>query len=267
MDMADLKQAIQSCNVEEIKRLVEDENCDVNQNLWHETDWRGKRLTERPLSFSLENIKSENDDWFKISRMLLDHKNIDVNAECRITYFNVATHTTKVFGRTERDIIAISTILGYVCNTKCESALGVKMLLEDPRTDVNKGGPQTSLYCALRNVQNEGDYFHQIAELLLHHKNIDVNADCYHPFFSIDYIDSTLSALCLDPAEPYKLGVQILLQDSRVHIYKGSPTYWAACHRRTNILKMILKHPDHDVNKVCECCDNYLPIAMITRGV
>ena len=138
--MTEFEQTIRQCSVKDVKRLLKDKLCDVNQI---EKDFR-------PLSFSLQNIKSKNDEWFQISRMLLNHKNIDVNAECQTAWSPFTT-----------------TLLGHVCGTKCESTLGVRMLLEDPRTDVNKGR-QTPLYCALMNVQSEGDYFHQVAKLLLH---------------------------------------------------------------------------------------------------
>ena len=99
MILSDLEQAIRSCNVEEVKRLIEDENRDVNQNFRHETD-AGDILFETPLSISLENIKSENDDWFTISQWLLDHKNIDVNAECKTAWTPFPT-----------------ALLGHVCGT------------------------------------------------------------------------------------------------------------------------------------------------------
>ena len=102
---------------------------------------------------SLQNIKSKNDNWFLLSQLLLEHKNIDVNAECG-----------SVRGY-------MSHILSSICKTQCESTFGVELLLEDSRTDVNIG-LNTPLYCALSNVETKDDYFYQVAKLLLNHTTI-----------------------------------------------------------------------------------------------
>ena len=127
MDTSDLELAIRSCNVKAVKCLIEDKDCDVNQNIGHKEDWNGKIIPERPLSFSLQNIKFKNDKWFKISRLLLKRKDIYVDAKC--------------------GLMDQYTVLGKLCNTQYESTFGVRMLLEHSRTDVSKGY-YTPLYCA-----------------------------------------------------------------------------------------------------------------------
>ena len=80
------------------------------------------------------------------------------------------------------------TVLGSLCRTQCETTYGVKLLLEDSRTDVNKGQRAlTPLCCALKNIAEENDYFYQVAQLLLNHKNIDINAKCTFVFRAVDW--------------------------------------------------------------------------------
>ena len=79
-EISGFEESIQEGNVEKFIRLSE--SCDVNQNFGHKRDEYGYSIYEKPLSVSLQNIKSENDEWFQISQLLLDHRNIDVNAEC-----------------------------------------------------------------------------------------------------------------------------------------------------------------------------------------
>ena len=80
--MSDFQKAILKGNVEEVARLLENENCDVNQNVGQERNFMGHIIPERPLSISLKKITSENDEWFKISKLLIQHKNINLNARC-----------------------------------------------------------------------------------------------------------------------------------------------------------------------------------------
>ena len=105
------------------------------------------------------------------------------------------------------------------------------MLLGDSRTEVNKG-KYTPLYSALINIAIDHDYFYQVAKLLLNHNDIDVNVE------TNDH-SSTLGDLCKDKNQS-ALGVEFLLEDPKLHIYKGSPAFKAARYRRMNILEMIL---------------------------
>ena len=130
--MDNFENAIREGNVEKVALLIKDKRCDVNQNIEHESDEDLDEIKERPLSVSTRNIKSENDKWFKISQLLLQHKSIDVNAECG----SISKYA--------------KTTLGMLCDVKCETTLGVRMLLKDSRADVNKGS-HSPLYCALRN--------------------------------------------------------------------------------------------------------------------
>ena len=178
--------------------------------------------------------------------MVIHHKNIDVNARCQ----KLKDNCTNIE----------MTVLGYVCDTQCDSTLGVKMLLEDKRTDVNKihKTDNTPLFYALHKIEAKDDYFYQVAKMLLNHHNIDVNVKC-------SYLcdDPALSELAESDRCKSNLGVQLLLDDPRIHIYKQSPAYWAAYHGQPDILELILNYPDHDVNKVCCCCNNFLPMAAI----
>ena len=170
--------------------------------------------------------------------MLLQNKNIDVNAQyC----WHVQNDEN-------------TTVLAHLCEIACESTLGVKMLLWDSRTDVNKG-TIPPLFYALQHIRKESDYFHLVAELLLHHKHIDVNAE---------FGDGTiLSELCRWKIIPSVLGTKLLLKQGRLHtLCKGSPVYWAARLGNAHF-EMILNHPHHNVNIVCEICKNYLPVTMI----
>ena len=115
--MAELEQAIRIGNVDEVQRLIENLTFKVNATIDKLIRVDGFKNCERLLSFALRQIKSEKDEWFKISHMLLCHKSINVNADCR---------KLKDTGR-NREIHV--TVLGYVCDTHCESKLGVRMLL------------------------------------------------------------------------------------------------------------------------------------------
>ena len=114
MELLDLEQAIQRFNVTEVKRLIEDRNCDVNGIISHIKNYGIQCIYGRPLSFSLQRIKSEKDEWFHISQMLLEHKNINVNAS-----YQREGYMDKIS----------TTILGHVCGTRCESTIGVRTLL------------------------------------------------------------------------------------------------------------------------------------------
>ena len=95
LEMSEIEKSIREGQVEEVKRLIKS----VNQNIEHTNDEHGSTSHERSLLVSLRNIKSENDEWFHISRLLLEQKNVDVNTECgRVSEYN-------------------KTILGLLCDT------------------------------------------------------------------------------------------------------------------------------------------------------
>ena len=68
-----------------------------------------------------------------------------------------------------------------MCENQHKSALGVELLLNDKRIDVNKSTNfnSTPLYSALRKVENKDDYFYNVAKILLGHKDIEVNATVF----------------------------------------------------------------------------------------
>ena len=54
---------------------------------------------------------------------------------------------------------------------------------------------------------------------------------------------------------------------NKLHIYNGSPAYYAVEQNNDIALRLILQHPDFDVNKTCECCKDYkLPIHGLRPG-
>ena len=191
--------AIRNGDVQEFKRLMEDETCDVNKLMYRVINKDGLVIRETPLLVSLQGIKSENDEWFQISQMLLEHGNIDVNAECG--YFK------------------LYNVLSSLCGIQCESTIGVRMLLEDSRTDVNKG-PNTPLFCAVKNIARKDDYFHECAKLLLNHKDISINAE--------DQCNTALHKLC-SLGSKSTIGVQMLLNHPEIHLYKGSAAFELLC--------------------------------------
>ena len=64
---------VKNGNVEKVKRLIIHGNLDVNAEILYE----GK--LQRPLLTAIENIREKNDNFFNISCMLLDCKDVDVN--------------------------------------------------------------------------------------------------------------------------------------------------------------------------------------------
>ena len=105
--------------------------------IWGTEHDPGQVLRGILLSFSLRNIQSENDKWHKISKLILEKKDIDVNA-----HWKQSDHTT----------------LSYLCSTKSKSTIGVRILLEDSRTCVNVG-ENNPLYEALSKIEYHDDYW------------------------------------------------------------------------------------------------------------
>ena len=134
-------------DVENVKLMID--YCDVNAGGYHNGEYK------RPLLIAVKSIQEENDFFFQIAQMLLDCKDVDVNA-------NVAKNENTY------------TILEYICKKEQKTVLGVELLLNDHRTNVNKGH-KPPLYRALKNVEREEDYFYKVAQMLLCHKNIDSN--------------------------------------------------------------------------------------------
>ena len=71
------------------------------------------------LHYACENIKEKEDYFHKVTKLLLQHIDIDVNA----TYGGYAS------------------ILSTICEWGCRCLLGCKILLEQKQIDVNKGDP------------------------------------------------------------------------------------------------------------------------------
>ena len=217
-----LYKAICSGNFERVKFLIETNsqyvNCDIGRD---KDDYFHKVQT--PLCLALSRISRKHDVFYKISKYLLKHPNIDVNAR--------SGHR------------GLDTILGYLVDYEFETLLGIEILLNDGRVDVNSGGTYPPLYFALDSIEMVGDYFYKAAMLLFKHKRIEVNCK------------AILAELCMS-VQPSSIGIQLLLNDERLHIYKGSPAYESASKGREDILQMILDFPNFDVNKACECCTN-----------
>ena len=71
--MSVIEHEIYEGNIKAVKLLIEHESCDINTTL-------NERKT--PLFLSLQNTKQQNDEWFQISQLLFNDKNIKVNTEC-----------------------------------------------------------------------------------------------------------------------------------------------------------------------------------------
>ena len=71
-----------SGNIDEVKRQFINEGRDVKGIIGRTRGEYAQRIKGRPLYVALRNIKKEKDEWFQISELLLQHKDIDVNEAC-----------------------------------------------------------------------------------------------------------------------------------------------------------------------------------------
>ena len=69
--------AVSNGNVCEVKELLETGKCDVNK--CDQDDYGNFDIETLPLFVSLINIKTKDDEFYQISKLLLAHKDIDVN--------------------------------------------------------------------------------------------------------------------------------------------------------------------------------------------
>ena len=90
----------------QVDELLKTGKCDVNRGGSYD-------IETLPLFDSLKNIKTKDDEFYQISKLLLDHKDIDVNIRGR-------------YGK---------TILEELCKTKCSTRLGVELLLSHKNID------------------------------------------------------------------------------------------------------------------------------------
>ena len=160
----------------------------------------------------MKNIEKDDDDFYEISNLLFEKEDININAS---------------------DLEDTCTILGMLCDSHCKSTHGVELLLAHKSIDVNKG-EYPPLYCACYQMKKEGDYFHQVAKLLLQHPDIDVNTDCLKS-------DSLLCALC-QHVHNSTLGVELILQKDDVNVNKGHPELIAITEGSFALFQLIIKH-------------------------
>ena len=124
-----LKTAVENGNVSLVRELLEKGICDVNSCQKDPYNDDKNEIETLPLLAALKSITAENDNFYQIARLLLDHENIDVNMEG-----------------------SIGTILGNLCRIECLTTLGVELLLSHKDTDVN-GGEYPPLYCSCIHVK------------------------------------------------------------------------------------------------------------------
>ena len=221
-------------DVEKVKRAISERYCDVDVEIYHE----GK--IERPLSIAIKNIRSENDNFFQISQMLLNFKDVDINAK-------IYKHIS--YNHRLETVFKPLTIFQYMCIKEHITTLGVELLLNDYRTDPNDYSIYSPLYLALMQVETEGDYFYEVTKMILKHPGIDVNVS---PPFEIWYLNHRKSVL----------GFKLLLDHPDIHVCHDNFAYHTTAQRRPELLKLILSHPGFDVNKKCERCNSKLPMEL-----
>ena len=190
-----------------------------------------------PLLMVLVNLDKDC-KYQNIAKILINREDCDVNIGCGI------------FEKTAEK--AQRTILHFLCIIPQKSTRALELILNDERCDVN-AGLKNPLAEAIKNTESYNDYFYKATRLLLQHKNVNVNAEMAYKKESI------LQELCFRTLKSC-VGVELLLAHGDIHLYKGSPAYWAAHMNKMSLLSLFLKHPKFDVNKICSCCDNSLAI-------
>ena len=187
---------------------------------------------------------------YKVCQMLLSHKHIDVNAS------NLGNDTA--LSRLAKDVNESSSgvntrTLDQMCANNQKCALGLELLLNDHRTEVNKGTIiNNPLFNSLKNVESEGDYLYKVTQMLLRHKDIDVNALVYGN-------DTILSQLAYWGYKSFA-GIRLLLEHRNIHVCKSDSVFIPIKWERNDLLEPIIKHRKFKVNKKCERCKSRLPI-------
>ena len=188
------------------------------------------------LLLVLANVKYDKyDPFYDLARYIIKRQDIRIND----------------------DIIGHGSALAGLCNINNPSIAAVSFLLNDERCDVNKqeGRP---LHNALHNIKQEGDVFENISKLLLNHKHISVNSSTLH---------GSIRDSLIKWGPNNAIGIKLMMTHPKLHIYCDNPAYHAVFNNKENALRLILKHPDFDVNKVCDCCKYYrLPITGLFPG-
>ena len=198
--------AVRRGYVSVVRILLKKHNCDVNQET-------SPSVKDKPLFIALSQICSQNDRYHDISKVLM-----------------MQTHT-KIKAEEGRE-----SILEMLCATKCKSVIGVQLLLQDNRVDVN-AGHYTPLYQAAKNCKEEGDYFHTVAKLLLRHKRIDVNAGGFKTL----PCGTTFSHLC-KLGSVTRFGFSLVLNAKNIKLYQWDPWINLVQNERLDLLEILLHH-------------------------
>ena len=104
----------------------------------------------------------------------------------------------------------------------------------------------------MRHVKNEKDYFYKVIQILLSHKDIDVNA-------LVIGDDRVLSRMAWEGYNSLS-GIKLLLEHPNIHVCKSESAFKAVKLGRPDLLELIFKNPSFNVNKKCERCKSRLPI-------
>ena len=136
------------------KILLRDERCDVNL-----TDCLG----ETALMTAVKWVRSDDDQYAEIIRLLLAHPHININMKSA----NWNNNQTALHKASVADI---------------KSHVGAQLLISDKRCDVNvlDSEGNTPLMKAVRLAKYRHDKHAKIIRLLLAHPRIDVNLKGYH---------------------------------------------------------------------------------------
>ena len=133
---------------------------------------------------------------------------------------------------------SVHTMLSRLCEEKHRSIHGVELLLRHKNIDVNKG-LRPPLGFACQNIEKEGDYFHQVTTLLLQHPKINVN-------LAFDHYSSFLSALCMEGCRS-ALGVKMLLQRDDIDVNKAELAFTAAARGHPDLCKAVIEHSKYQL--------------------
>ena len=92
---------------------------------------------------------------------------------------------------------------------------------------------------ACENINEKGDYFHNVTKLLLHPTGIDVNAAC-GGYASILSTNCEWGCRC-------RLGCKILLEQKQIDVNKGDPAFQAARKGYPNLFQSVMEHRNYKI--------------------
>ena len=131
-----------SGDVESVNAILNEGKFDLNRLYNYRDIQSGALLSERLLLRVLSLVKTKYDQFYQISELLIRHLTMDVKLNA---WINAGIGTT---------------YLSELCNRNFGSTLALDLLLSSDGIHVNKGVIICPLFIALRNIEEEGDYFY-----------------------------------------------------------------------------------------------------------